>query len=319
MATKKTVTTVRKPRSIRRGGHAPELAFFDDDFMTSPEARTLRILSEYLEPAKRFEAEDVRDTICFFGSARILPRETAQAQLEDARRLRQGVASARQRVTMSRYYEETRELAHRLTEWSKRLPGGRRFVICTGGGPGIMEAANRGASEARGLNIALNIALPFEQVANPYITRALNFQFHYFFMRKFWFAYFAKAMVFMPGGFGTIDEMAEILTLCQTLKLKKKMPMVLYGTEFWRRVLDLNALVEGGTISRDDLDLLHRSDSVDDAFDYITTHLAGDVSEPGGQPTEESGVLTAPAEKAAATGQRRAATRKAGPTEAGPA
>jgi hypothetical protein len=319
MATRKTVTTPRKTKSVKRGGHSPELAFFDDDFMTSPEARTLRILSEYLEPAKRFEAQDVRDTICVFGSARILPRETAQAQLDDARHLRQGVASARQRVTMSRYYEETRELARRLTVWSKGLPGGRRFVICTGGGPGIMEAANRGASEARGLNIGLNIALPFEQVANPYITRALNFQFHYFFMRKFWFAYFAKAMVFMPGGFGTIDEMAEILTLCQTLKLKKRMPMVLYGTEFWRRVLDLNALVEMGTISRDDLDLLHRSDSVDDAFCYITAALAEAVGEPGGKPACESGVLTAPADRMAPMTGRGTATRKAGPVEPGPA
>jgi uncharacterized protein (TIGR00730 family) len=182
-----------------------------------------------------------------------------------------------------------------------------------------MEAANRGASDARGLNIGLNIALPFEQVANPYITRALNFQFHYFFMRKFWFAYFAKAMVFMPGGFGTLDEMAEILTLCQTLKLKKRMPMVLYGNDFWRRVLDLNALVETGTISRDDLDLLHRSDSVDDAFCYITAALAEAVGEPGGKPACESGVLTAPADRAAPAGPRRTAMRKAGPAETGPA
>ncbi len=201
---------------------------------------------------------------------------------------------------MSRYYEETRELARRLTEWSKGLEGGRRFVICTGGGPGIMEAANRGASDARGLNIGLNIALPFEQAANPYITRALNFQFHYFFMRKFWFAYFAKAIVFMPGGFGTLDEMAEVLTLCQTLKLKKRLPLVLYGREFWRRVIDLNVLVETGMISRSDLDLLHRSDTVDDAFDFITGELASVAREPGFWPARESGVLTAPIAGAAA-------------------
>lgn len=270
------------------------LAFLDHDFMVSPEARTLRIMSEYLEPAKRFEDHDVRDTICFFGSARILPRETAEARIKDAEKSRQGIESARKRLEMSRYYEDTRELARRLTEWSKGLAGGRRFVICTGGGPGIMEAANRGASDARGINIGLNIALPFEQVPNPYITHALNFQFHYFFMRKFWFAYFAKAMVFMPGGFGTLDEMAEILTLCQTLKLKKRMPMVLYGKDFWRRVLDLNALVETGMISRGDLDLLHRSDTVDDAFDFITSSLAQAAREPGAAPARESGLLTAP-------------------------
>ena len=209
------------------------------------------------------------------------------------------MAAARQHARMSRYYEETRELARRLTEWSKQLPGGRRFVVCTGGGPGIMEAANRGASEARGINIGLNIALPFEQKPNPYSTHALTFQFHYFFMRKFWFAYFAKAMVFMPGGFGTLDEMAEVLTLCQTLKLKKRMPMVLYGTDFWRRTLDLNVLVQSGTISRDDLDLLHRSDSVDDAFEFITSELSGaPLREPGGTLTHNVNVITAPQEPA---------------------
>lgn len=286
-------------KTTAAGGHDVPLAFLDHGFMASPEARTLRIMSEYLEPAKRFEEQDVRDTICFFGSARILPRETALAQLQEARKTRHNIESAQKRVEMSRYYEETRELARRLTEWSKNLKGGRRFVICTGGGPGIMEAANRGASDARGLNIGLNIALPFEQTTNPYITRALNFQFHYFFMRKFWFAYFAKAMVFMPGGFGTLDEMAEILTLCQTLKLKKKLPMVLYGSDFWRRCLDLNVLVETGTISREDLDLLYRSDNVDDAFDYISGELAAVVGEPGCWPARESGVLTAPVPAAA--------------------
>ncbi len=277
-------TRSRKPRGSAPPdveGH-PTLAFLDRAFLTGRDARTLRILSEYLEPAARFEAYDVRDTICVFGSARILPADTAARRLVEAREAGHGVGAARQYVKMSRYYEETRELSRRLTEWSKELPGGRRFVICTGGGPGIMEAANRGASDARGINIGLNIALPFEQKPNPYSTRELTFQFHYFFMRKFWFAYFAKAMIFMPGGFGTLDEMAEVLTLCQTLKLKKRMPMVLYGGDFWRRVLDFNALVQAGTIARDDLDLLHRSDSVDDAFDYLTSELSGaPLYEPG--------------------------------------
>lgn len=283
-------------RAKKTDGTAQDkLAFLNEDFMTSPDARALRVLSEYMEPAKRFEDHDVRDTICFFGSARILDPEAARAQLAEARTARQGgVAKAQQRVKMSRYYKDARELARRLTQWSKELPGGKRYVICTGGGPGIMEAANRGASDAKGINIGLNIQLPFEQVANPYSTRSLTFNFHYFFMRKFWFAYFAKAMVFMPGGFGTLDEMAEILTLCQTLKLKKRMPMVLYGQDFWRRFLDLNVLIESGTISRDDIDLLHRVDTVDEAFDYITRELTPDIETPGDTPSRLSGVLTVP-------------------------
>jgi uncharacterized protein (TIGR00730 family) len=283
-----------QPSAPQRTDGEPEIAFLNHDFMTSPDARALRILSEYFEPAQRFEAEGVRDTICFFGSARILLPDIAEARLTEAHTKRHGVDAAKQRVKMSRYYDEARQLAYRLTQWSKELPGGKRFVICTGGGPGIMEAANRGASEAKGLNIGLNIALPFEQGANPYSTRSLTFQFHYFFMRKFWFAYFAKAIVFMPGGFGTLDEMAEVLTLCQTLKLKKKIPMVLYGQDFWRRFLDLNVLVESGTVSRDDLDLLYRSDSVDDTFDYITQALAPEVDNPSGPPTLESDLLTVP-------------------------
>jgi uncharacterized protein (TIGR00730 family) len=271
-----------KSQGSKRRSAQPELAFLDADFLTSPDARGLRILAEYTEPAARFEAENVRDTIVFFGSARIKPRAEGERELEQAIAARSGIGAARQRLRSSRYYEDTRELARRLTEWSKGLPGGRRFVVCTGGGPGIMEAANRGAADAKGINIGLNIALPFEQDPNPYSTRRLTFQFHYFFMRKFWFAYFAKAMVFMPGGFGTLDELAEVLTLCQTFKLKKRMPMVLFGTGFWRRFFDLNALVQAGTISRSDLDLLYRTDSVDDAFEFITSQLSEAIDQPGG-------------------------------------
>jgi uncharacterized protein (TIGR00730 family) len=243
----------------------------------------LRILAEYLEPAARFKAEGIQDTIVFFGSARIKSREDAQQELAAARAAKEGVAAARRRLAMSRYYEDARELARRLTEWSKALSDAKRFVVCTGGGPGIMEAANRGAAEAKGLNIGLNIALPFEQSCNGYSTRSLTFQFHYFFMRKFWFAYFAKAMVFMPGGLGTLDEVMEVLTLCQTFKLKQRLPLVLFGTDYWRQALDLNSLVKAGTISRDDLDLLHRTDSVDDAFDFITSGLTEyALGHPGG-------------------------------------
>ncbi|MDH3240002.1 MAG: LOG family protein [Alphaproteobacteria bacterium] len=275
--------TVRKPRGGGRSQPTPPLAFLDEDFLTSTDARSLRILAEYLEPAARFKAEGIQDTIVFFGSARIKPRDEAARELARAQAAHAGVGAARQRLRMSRYYEDARELARRLTEWSKGLSDSKRFVVCTGGGPGIMEAANRGAADAKGLNIGLNIALPFEQVCNGYSTRSLTFQFHYFFMRKFWFAYFAKAMVFMPGGLGTMDEMMEVMTLCQTLKLKNRMPMVLYGTDFWRGVLDFNALIKAGTIGRDDIDLLFRTDSVDDAFEFITAELTRTALErPGG-------------------------------------
>ncbi|HSR54714.1 MAG TPA: LOG family protein [Alphaproteobacteria bacterium] len=275
--------TARKPRGGGPTQPTPPLAFLDEDFLTSVDARALRILAEYVEPAARFKAEGIEDTIVFFGSARIKPRDVAEEELSEAQAAGTGVSAARQRLRMSRYYEDARELARRLTEWSKALTDRKRFVVCTGGGPGIMEAANRGAADAHGLNIGLNIALPFEQECNGYSTRNLTFNFHYFFMRKFWFAYFAKAMVFMPGGLGTMDEVMEILTLCQTLKLKSRMPMVLYGTDFWRKVIDFNALVRAGTISRSDLDLLFRTDSVDEAFEFITTELtATALARPGG-------------------------------------
>jgi hypothetical protein len=260
-----------------------ELSFLDQSFLTSPDARALRILAEYLEPEARFKAAGIQDTIVFFGSARIQERKKAERALKSALNKKIGVAAARQRLRTSRYYEEARELSRRLTEWSKSLEKGQRYVVCTGGGPGIMEAANRGAHDAKGINIGLNIALPFEQAPNRYITPELSLMFHYFFMRKFWFAYFAKAMVFMPGGFGTLDEVMEVLTLCQTLKLKKRMPIVLYGQDFWRKALDLNSMVGAGTIARKDLDLIQRVDSVDEAFDFITKDLSKNTAgKPGG-------------------------------------
>jgi uncharacterized protein (TIGR00730 family) len=175
---------------------------------------------------------------------------------------------------MSAYYEAARELAARLTRWSKSLDrDARRFVVCTGGGPGIMEAASRGASEARGTNVGLTISLPNEQFDNDYLTRALSVHFHYFFMRKFWFAYLAKAVIVFPGGYGTLDELFELLTLVQTQKLKKPMPMVLFGTQYWEQVVNFDALVRHGMINPGDVDLLHRTDSVDDAYDWIVTRL----------------------------------------------
>jgi len=251
-----------------------ERAYRDELFLRTPEARPLRILAEYLEPLRRFNRYRVEDTIVFFGSARIMSRERAEAALAAAMAAGEELAPFEARLELSRYYEMTRELARRLTEWSKALgEGERRFVVCSGGGPGIMEAANRGASEARGLNIGLNIALPFEQEENPFITRELLFNFHYFFMRKFWFAYLAKAMVIMPGGFGTLDELFEILTLVQTRKIRKRLPIVLFGKAFWDEVVNFEALVRHGTISPEDLKLFFLTDSVDEAFDHIVKQL----------------------------------------------
>lgn len=256
----------------------PLKAYKNEAFLNSPDARPLRILAEYLEPAARFRDYRIKDTVVFFGSARVLPRDVAQARLEEAERDSGDIEAARVALHMSKYYEDTRELARRLTEWSKSLEGTeRRFVVCSGGGPGIMEAANRGASEAKGVNIGLNISLPFEQVDNPFITRRLAFEFHYFFMRKFWFSYLAKAMVVMPGGFGTFDEFMEVVTLVQTFKIRKRLPIVLYGTEYWDQVLDLRPMRAHGMISPEDVDLFHRSDSVDDAFEYLVGELERNV------------------------------------------
>jgi uncharacterized protein (TIGR00730 family) len=268
-----------------RSRRAPK-AYRNPGFLNSKEARSLRILSEYLEPKSRFEYHKVDDTIVFMGSARTKSREDAQAALANAEAAggdptAAGAAGggllerARMDLRMSAYYEAARELAFRLTQWSKELDQTeRRFVVCTGGGPGIMEAANRGAAEARGINVGLTISIPVEEFDNPYVTRELAFHFHYFFMRKFWFAYLAKAVIVFPGGFGTLDELFELLTLVQTKKMTKPMPIVLFGTEFWREVVDFDALARYGTISPRDMDLVHRTDSVDDAYEWIVLKLA---------------------------------------------
>lgn len=253
-------------------------AYKNEHFLNSPDARELRILSEYIEPSTRFKEFHVKDTVVFFGSARFVDRETADELMRKAEAGEGDLADAQRKLKMSRYYEDTRRLAFRLTEWSKSLEGTqRRFVICSGGGPGVMEAANRGASEAKGENVGLNISLPFEQNDNPYITRRLTFEFHYFFMRKFWFSYLAKAMVVMPGGFGTLDEFMEVVTLVQTLKIKKRLPIVLFGVEYWDSILNLQPMVDCGTISPGDLDLFFRTDSVDEAYEYLVEQLTTHV------------------------------------------
>src|SRR5215831_10909535 len=221
------------------------VAYKNEVFLDSPAARSLRILSEYLEPLDHFRREKIRDTIVFFGSARIA---------EDG--------------PLGHYYRDARELARRITEWSDSFVNyTRRFVVCSGGGPGIMEAANRGAADANGKTIGLNIGLPFEQLPNPYITPELSFEFHYFFMRKFWFAYLAKAMVIFPGGYGSMDEMMEVLTLVQTKKLNKKMTVLIYGSEYWKEIVNFDALVRHGMIAPEDLNLFKFVDDPVTAFE----------------------------------------------------
>jgi uncharacterized protein (TIGR00730 family) len=262
----------------------PPKAYKDLEFLNSPEARTIRMLSEFLEPQRRFRQARIRDTIVFFGSARIRPRQETLAQLKRAhatvertahptKQLLKMLRDAEIQVEMSRYYEDTVELARRLTQWSKKLSDSNRFVICSGGGPGIMEAANRGAFLAHGKSIGLNISLPFEQFANRFITPGLNFEFHYFFMRKFWFAYLAKALVIFPGGFGTMDELMELLTLLQTQKIKKPVAVVIYGREYWTKVIDFDEMINRGVITKADLDLLKFLDTPDDAFQYLRKFL----------------------------------------------
>jgi len=255
--------------------HRAVKAYRNPGFLNSKDARALRILAEYLEPKTRFERYRVDDTIVFMGSARILSREEAEAELEAARAGNGDITRARTRLEMSRYYEAARELAHRFTEWSKQLNDEeRRFVVCTGGGPGIMEAANRGASEARGVNVGLTISIPIEEFDNRYVTRELSFHFHYFFMRKFWFAYLAKAVIVFPGGFGTLDELFELLTLMQTHKIRKHLPIVLFGTRYWEEIINFDALIRHGMIHAEDVNLFHKTDSVDDAYEFVTRSLA---------------------------------------------
>jgi uncharacterized protein (TIGR00730 family) len=281
------------------------LAYLNPEFLNSPDGRILRILSEYAEPLSRFRKEKIQDTVVFFGSARFASLPDAQNALtilekpgsakpappseqpggKDGDELQAALKRAHAAVQMARYYEEARKLAHMLTEWTLTLPGKRhRFVVTSGGGPGIMEAANRGAHEAGGKTIGLNIRLPFEQYPNQYITPELNFEFHYFFMRKYWFAYLAKALVVFPGGFGTLDELFEILTLAQTHKLAKKITVIIYGSEYWKSVLNLEALADAGTISPEDVNGFTMVDTPEEAFEVLKEGLTKYHLQP--QPTK---------------------------------
>jgi uncharacterized protein (TIGR00730 family) len=257
-------------------------AYDNDKFLSGPDGRPLRILAEYAEPLARFRREKIQDTVVFFGSARFQSRSDATQAIELLEKpssaqpapADQQLKIAHTALDMARYYEDARRLAHLLTDWSKTLSSKRhRFVVTTGGGPGIMEAANRGAREAGGKTIGLNISLPYEQVPNPYITPELNFEFHYFFMRKLWFAYLAKALVVFPGGFGTLDEMFEILTLVQTEKLAKKITVLVYGEEYWSRCLNLQALADSGTIAPEDVHLFRYVNTPEQAFEILKEDL----------------------------------------------
>jgi uncharacterized protein (TIGR00730 family) len=288
-------TTMREMSDVLE--EAP-LAYQNPEFLNSPEGRMLRIMAEYQEPMSRFRRERIQDTVVFFGSARFRALDVANSELEllantgsaqpapeheqpasqediesgEASRLQLKLAEAA--VEMAQYYEDARKLAGMVASWAKTLPGRRhRFVVTSGGGPGIMEAANRGAYEVGAKTIGLNIQLPFEQHPNPYITPGLSFDFHYFFMRKYWFAYLAKALVVFPGGFGTLDEMFELLTLAQTKKLAKNMTVVIYGSKYWKQVINMELLAEKGAIAVSDLELFQFADTPEEAFAILKAGL----------------------------------------------
>jgi len=304
------------------------LAYENHEFLNSAEGRLVRIMSEYQEPMSRFRRERIQDTVVFFGSARFISLDAAHAELQllentgsaapapsheqpaTPEALATGNATELQRkrtvaaVEMARYYEDARELARMMATWAQSLPGRRhRFVVTSGGGPGIMEAANRGAFEAGCKTLGLNIKLPFEQRPNPYLTPSLNFEFHYFFMRKYWFAYLAKALVVFPGGFGTLDEMFELLTLAQTRKLAKKITVVIYGSDYWKSIINLEAMADHGTISIKDLELFQFADTPQQAFDIlqkglVENHLDSSFEREQRLREEESGVPQEPAPSA---------------------
>lgn len=261
--------------------NTPVKSYQNQEFLSSSDARIIRILAEYLEPQLRFKKHKIVDTIVFFGSARLKSKKEALRELnkfkqldpknlEFAKKLRE----AQKSVDMAKYYDDAVELSKRLTSWSMNLETeANRFIVCTGGGPGIMEAANKGAKQAGGYSIGLNISIPFEQFVNKYVTNDLQFEFHYFFMRKFWFAYLSKALIVFPGGFGTMDELFEILTLVQTEKIRKKLCLVIYDEKYWRKIINFDALIDCGVISKEDLNLFHFCENIDQAFKIITNHL----------------------------------------------
>ena len=260
----------------------PKKAYENLDFLDSPDGRTVRMLTEYLHPKSKFRKHKIMDTIVFFGSARLKSKRNAIKHYNEIKsknpKSTQGFATklreAQLMVDMSRYYQDAVELSRRITEWSLNLEtSANRFIVCTGGGPGIMEAANRGAKKAGGYSVGLNISIPYEQYVNTYVTPELSFEFHYFFMRKFWFAYLSKAFVIFPGGFGTMDEMFEVLTLVQTDKIRKKLALIIYDEKYWKSIINFDELVDKGLISASDLKLFTFCNSLDQAYEAIIKHL----------------------------------------------
>jgi hypothetical protein len=262
----------------------PLVAYQNPRFLESGDARTLRILSEYLEPHARLRRAGIHHTVVFFGSARIRPRDVALQKLQElesrgndggTRAFAAALKRARMDLHMSQYYEDARELSRLVTAWALSLQHDSRFlVVCSGGGPGIMEAANRGASQAGGKSIGLNIKLPAEQRPNPYISPELGFLFRYFFMRKLWFAQPARALIAFPGGFGTMDELFEMLTLLQTHKMGHRVSIVLYGSVYWKSAINFDYFLEAGTVSEEDLRLIRFADTPQEAFAIVKEDLA---------------------------------------------
>jgi hypothetical protein len=265
-----------------KDNNLPEKAYRNIDFLTSKDARSIRILAEFMEPQARFKQQNIVDTIVFFGSARLLSKRDASKQLREFKRSTKETSHDYNKklkkyetlVKMSKYYDDAVELAEKLTKWSMALKTEKkRFIVCSGGGPGIMEAANKGAKKAGGYSIGLNISIPFEQFVNKYVKKDLAFEFHYFFMRKFWFAYLAKALIVFPGGFGTLDEFMEILTLVQTGKIKKDMKVLVYDKEYWENIINFQAFIDNGMIDENDLNLFDFCSSVDEMYNKIVNHL----------------------------------------------
>lgn len=262
-------------------------AYENVGFLKSSAARPIRILAEYLEPQSRFEWADVHGTIVIMGSSRLVDTRRARARLKEAKahlkshpddpEAQARVRTAERQLELARYYDDAREVAKRLTRWANAQKDGRRYLICTGAGPGIMEAGNRGAREARGESIGLGISMNIQEPMNPYVTPRLRFIFHYFFMRKFWFIYLAKAVLFFPGGFGTMDELFEVLTLKQTGKITRQLPLILYGRSFWERVIDWDYLLEAGLISPRDPSTFHYCDTPDEVMEYLVPLLTNDL------------------------------------------
>jgi len=249
-------------------------AFKDDNFLESKEGRSVRILSEYERINSTLESHHIMNTLTFFGSARFLSKEEAEKKLSEAKENNSNIKNAEMDLENSAYYEQARSLAFKFTKWvQEQSTNVNRFVVATGAGPGIMEAANRGAHEAKGKTIGFGIKLPMEQNNNKYITTELSFKFYYFFMRKFFLTYMAKATFIFPGGIGTIDELCEIWTLKQTERLQKPMPIVLVGRSYWQKLINFNFLVEKKVIDKEDLDHILMTDDIDEAFIFVTSIL----------------------------------------------